>query len=401
MAKAAKRSASSARGKAAPMQLTGYRRPNGAVGVRNHVVVLPVDDLSNAAAEGVARLINGSVALPHPYGRLQFGEDLELTFRTLSGHGANPNVYGVVVIGIEPKWTERVAEGIAKTGKPVEVFSVERHGDLNTINAASRAAYRLVQEASEVRREPISPSELVLSIKCGESDPTLGLAGNPAQGRAVDRLVDLGASVIFGETSELTGGEHLIAERCATPALKKKFQAVYSAYIRMIEDQGVDLLGSQPTEGNIRGGLSTIEEKALGNIQKTGSRPVSGVIGYAEPVKPGQGLVFMNSSSAGAEHVTLCAAAGSVLHFFTTGQGNVVGHPLIPVIKVSPNPITCSTMSEHIDVPLPDLLVGEIGLDEAADRIMNVFERTVNGRLTAAELLRHNEFVITKLYPSA
>ncbi|MFN3392089.1 MAG: D-galactarate dehydratase, partial [Meiothermus ruber] len=220
-------------------------------------------------------------------------------------------------------------------------------------------------------------------------------------GRAVDRLVDMGASVIFGETSELTGGEHLIANRCATPALKRKFMQIYNDYIRMIEAQGVDLLGSQPTEGNIRGGLSTIEEKALGNIQKTGTRPIQAVLDYAEPVKPGQGLVFMNSSSAGAEQVTLCAAGGSVLHFFTTGQGNIVGHPLIPVIKVSPNPITCSTMSEHIDVKLPDLLVGDIDLDQAADRILEVFARTVNGRLTAAELLRHNEFVITKLYPSA
>jgi len=383
------------------MQLTGYRRPNGAVGVRNHVLILPVDDLSNSAAEGVARLINGTTALPHPYGRLQFGEDLELTFRTLSGHGANANVHGVVVIGIEPNWTERVASAIARTGKPVETFSIERHGDLNVINAASRAAYRMVQDASELRREPVSVSELVLSIKCGESDPTLGLAGNKAQGRAVDRLVDMGASVIFGETSELTGGEHLIANRCATPALRRKFMQIYNDYIRMIEAQGVDLLGSQPTEGNIRGGLSTIEEKALGNIQKTGSRPINAVLGYAEPVKPGQGLVFMNSSSAGAEQVTLCAAGGSVLHFFTTGQGNIVGHPLIPVIKVSPNPITCATMSEHIDVKLPDLLVGEINLDQAADRILEVFERTANGRLTAAELLRHNEFVITRLYPSA
>ena len=383
------------------VRLTGYRRPNGAVGVRNHVLILPVDDLSNAAAEGVARLINGTTALPHPYGRLQFGEDLELTFRTLSGHGANPNVCGVVVIGIEPKWTDRVASAIAKTGKPVEAFSIERHGDLNVINAASRAAYRLVQDASELEREPIQVSELVLSIKCGESDPTLGLAGNKAQGRVVDWLVDMGASVIFGETSELTGGEHLIANRCATPALKRRFMRIYNDYIRMIEAQGVDLLGSQPTEGNIRGGLSTIEEKALGNIQKTGSRPINAVLDYAEPVKPGQGLVFMNSSSAGAEQVTLCAAAGSVLHFFTTGQGNVVGHPLIPVIKVSPNPITCATMSEHIDVQLPDLLLGEISLDQAAHRILEVFERTVNGRLTAAELLRHNEFVITRLYPSA
>jgi (2R)-sulfolactate sulfo-lyase subunit beta len=310
-------------------------------------------------------------------------------------------VYGVVVIGIEPKWTDRVASAIAKTGKPVEAFSIERHGDLNVINAASRAAYRLVQDASELEREPIQVSELVLSIKCGESDPTLGLAGNKAQGRVVDWLVDMGASVIFGETSELTGGEHLIANRCATPALKRRFMRIYNNYIRMIEAQGVDLLGSQPTEGNIRGGLSTIEEKALGNIQKTGSRPINAVLDYAEPVKPGQGLVFMNSSSAGAEQVTLCAAAGSVLHFFTTGQGNVVGHPLIPVIKVSPNPITCATMGEHIDVQLPDLLLGEISLDQAAHRILEVFERTVNGRLTAAELLRHNEFVITRLYPSA
>jgi (2R)-sulfolactate sulfo-lyase subunit beta len=383
------------------MRLTGYRRPDGRVGVRNHVVVLPVDDLSNRAAEGVAALIPGVVALPHPYGRLQFGEDLELTFRTLSGHGANPNVYGAVVIGIEPKWTERVAGEIARTGKPVEAFSIEGYGDLRTIERASRAAYRLMQEASELEREPVEVRELVLSIKCGESDPTLGLAGNPALGRVVDRLVDAGATVIFGETSELTGAEHLIAERCATPEVREAFLRTYRDYVAMIEAQGVDLLGSQPTEGNIRGGLTTIEEKALGNIQKTGTRPVRKVLRPAEPVGPGEGLVFMDSSSAAAEMITLAVAGGSVLHFFTTGQGNVVGHPLVPVIKISPNPKTCGTMAEHVDVPLPDLLVGEIGLDEAASRILDIFERAVRGRLTAAELLGHKEFVLTRLYPSA
>ena len=385
----------------APMQLTGYRRASGRVGVRNHVLVLPVDDLSNAAAEGVARLIHGSLALPHPYGRLQFGEDLELTFRTLSGHGANPNVYGVVVIGIEPKWTERVAEGIAKTGKPVEVFSVERHGDLNTINLAARAAYRLVQEASELRREPIQISELVTSIKCGESDPTLGLAGNKAQGRAVDRLVDMGASVIFGETSELTGGEHLIANRCATPALKRKFMQIYNDYIRMIEAQGVDQLGSQPTEGNIRGGLSTIEEKALGNIQKIGKKcTVDGVIDKAEmPTHPG--LWFMDSSSAAAEMVTLCAASGYAVHFFPTGQGNVIGNAIVPVIKICSNPRTVRLMSEHIDVDTSGLLQREITLDQAGDKLLENMLRTANGRLTAAEALGHREFVLTRLFESA
>jgi len=383
------------------MRLTGYRRPDGRVGVRNHVVVLPVDDLSNRAAEGVAALIPGAIPLPHPYGRLQFGEDLELTFRTLSGHGANPNVYGAVVIGIEPKWTERVASEIARAGKPVETFSLEGYGDLRTIERASRAAYRLMQEASELEREPVEVRELVLSIKCGESDPTLGLAGNPALGQVVDLLVDAGATVIFGETSELTGAEHLIAERCATPEVREAFLRTYRDYVSMIETKGADLLGSQPTEGNIRGGLTTIEEKALGNVQKTGSRPVRKILRPAEPVEPGKGLVFMDSSSAAAEMITLAVAGGSVLHFFTTGQGNVVGHPLVPVIKISPNPKTCETMAEHIDVPLPDLLVGEIGLEEAASRILDVFERTVRGRLTAAELLGHKEFVLTRLYPSA
>ncbi len=383
------------------MRLTGYRRPDGRVGVRNHVVVLPVDDLSNRAAEGVAALIPGVVALTHPYGRLQFGEDLELTFRTLAGHGANPNVYGAVVIGIEPKWTERVAGEIARTGKPVEAFAIEGYGDLRTVERAARAAYRLRQEASEVEREPVSLRELVLSIKCGESDPTLGLAGNPALGRVVNRLVDEGATVIFGETSELTGAEHLIAERCATPEVREAFLRTYRAYVALIESKGVDLLGSQPTEGNIRGGLTTIEEKALGNIQKTGTRPVRRVLRPAEAVGPGEGLVFMDSSSAAAEMITLAVAGGSVLHFFTTGQGNVVGHPLIPVIKISPNPKTCEAMAEHIDVPLPELLLGEVGLEEAAERILGVFERTVRGRLTAAELLGHAEFVLTRLYPSA
>lgn len=382
------------------MTLTGYRRKNGAVGVRNHVAVIPLDDLSNTAAEGVARLIPGTLPLPHAYGRLQFGEDLDLFFRTMIGNGANANVAAAVVIGIEPKWTQRLADGIAKTGKPVEAFAVEGAGDLRTVERAARAAMLMMQDASEARREPIEPQDLLLSIKCGESDTTLGAAGNPALGRAVDHLIDAGATVIFGETSELTGAEHLIAARCATPQVRDAFMRTYTAYVEFIQSTGADLLGSQPTEGNIKGGLSTIEEKALGNIQKTGTRPVQSVLAPAEAPQ-GRGLHFMDSSSAAAEFITLMVAAGSVLHFFTTGQGNVVGNPIVPVIKISPNPKTVGTMSEHIDVDLTRLLAGEMGLDEAASRILEVFERTVRGRLTAAEILGHREFVMTKLYRSA
>jgi len=384
----------------ASTQLTGYRRENGRVGVRNHVVVIPVDDISNAAAEGVASLVRGTMALPHPYGRLQFGEDLELTFRTLIGTGANPNVAAAVVIGIEPNWTDRVVQGIAETGKPVAGFSIERRGDLKTIEAAARQAKEFVQQASEIRRGPIDVGELTVSAKCGESDTTLGLASNPVVGRVLDRLVDAGATAIFGETTEITGAEDIVASHAATPEVAEAFMAAFNAYQDLIKAQGVDLLGSQPTEGNIRGGLSTIEEKALGNVQKIGTSKIQSVLKPAQ-APSGPGLHFMDTSSAAAEMVTLCGAAGSVVHFFATGQGNIIGNPIVPVIKLCANPVTVETMAEHIDVDLSGMLRLEMDLDQGADRLMEMLVRTVNGRLTAAEVLRHDEFVLTKLYPSA
>jgi (2R)-sulfolactate sulfo-lyase subunit beta len=382
------------------MKLLGYRRENGRYGVRNHVIILPVDDISNAAAEGVARLIKGTIALPHPYGRLQFGEDLELTLRTLEGTGRNPNVAAVVVICIEPNWAKRVADAIAETGKPVAAFSIERQGDLRTIEAAARKAKEFVQWAGELQREPFPVKDLWMSTKCGESDTTSGLAANPTVGRVFERLAAAGATLIFGETTEVTGGEDIVMEQCATPQVAADFKRVFDNYQALVESQGVDLMGSQPTEGNIRGGLTTIDEKAMGNIQKMGRCTIQSVLDPAVEPK-GPGLHFMDSSSAAAEMVTLCAAAGSVVHFFPTGQGNVIGNPIIPVIKLCANPLTVETMSEHIDVDLTGLLRVEINLDQAADKAMDVLNHTINGRLTSAEALRHDEFVLTKLYRSA
>lgn len=382
------------------LKLWGYRRPDGRFGVRNHVLIIPVDDLSNAVAEAVAHNIKGTMALPHPYGRLQFGADLELTFRTLAGQGRNPNCAAAVVVGIEPKWTERIVAEIAKTGKPCAGFSIERSGDLKTIEAASRKAKEFVHLATEMRREPFGVDQLTMSTKCGESDTTSGLASNPAVGRAFERLAAAGATLVFGETTEVTGGEDIIMALCATPEIAAQFKAAFDDYQALVKSQGVSLVGSQPTEGNIRGGLSTIEEKALGNIQKAGRCTIVDFLEPAqEPRKPG--LSFMDSSSAAAEMVTLCAAAGSVVHFFTTGQGNVIGNPVIPVIKLSANPLTVATMSEHIDVDLSAMLRIEMNLDQAADAALQMLERTINGRMTAAEVLRHHEFVLTKLYRSA
>ena len=271
--------------------LTGYRRENGRVGIRNHVLILSVDDISNAAVEGVANLIRGTVALPHPYGRLQFGADLELTFNTLIGTGRNPNVAAVVVIGIEPKWTDYIVKGIAETGKPVVGFSIERYGDLKTIEMASRKAKEFVQYATELPRVPVEWNEIWVSTKCGESDTTSGLASNPTVGRVFERLEKIGNTMIFGETTEVTGAENKIIEQCTTPEVAAQFKAAFDNYQELVESQGVSLLGTQPTEGNIRGGLSTIEEKALGNVEKMGRCKVVSFLEPAEePKSPGLAL---------------------------------------------------------------------------------------------------------------
>ena len=382
----------------------GYRRDNGRAGVRNHVLILPVDDISNAAVEAVGNNIKGTLAVPHAYGRLQFGEDLDLHFRTMIGTGSNPNVAACIVIGIEPGWTKIIVDGIAKTGKPVEGFSIEQNGDLKTIMDASRKAKEFVHYASELQKEGISISELWVSTKCGESDTTTGLGSCPTVGNMFDKLLPEGIYGCFGETSEITGAEHICKKRAINEEVGNKWYKMWEAYQNEVIEQFKtdDLSDSQPTKGNIEGGLSTIEEKALGNLEKIGR--TSKYIDILEPAEipdSGNGLYFMDSSSAAAECVTLMAAGGYVVHTFPTGQGNVVGNPIVPVVKITANPRTIRTMSEHIDVDVSGILKREMTIDEAGDNLIDMIVRTANGRNTAAEALGHREFSMTKLYRSA
>ncbi len=386
------------------LSFQGWRRENGRVGVRNHVVILPLDDISNAACEAVANNIKGTLAIPHAYGRLQFGADLDLFFRTIIGTGANPNVAAVVVIGIEELWTQRVVEGIAKTGKPVTGFGIELHGDIDTIARASRVAKDYLQWATELQREQCDIADLWVSTKCGESDTTTGLGSCPTVGNMYDKLIPKGVTGVFGETSEITGAEHLAKARAASPEIGEKWMKTWQAY----EDDVIqahkvdDLSDSQPTKGNIAGGLSTIEEKALGNLEKIGREcRYIDVLEPAEAPAKGPGLYYMDTSSAAAECVTLMAAAGYAVHTFPTGQGNIIGNPIVPVIKISANPRTVRTMSEHIDVDVSGILRRDLTIPQAGDALINMIVRTANGRLTAAEALGHREFVLTKLYRSA
>ena len=394
----------SARKNGKDLRFWGWRRENGRVGVRNHVVILPLDDLSNAACEAVANNIKGTLALPHAYGRLQFGDDLDLFFRTLIGTGSNPNVAAVVVIGIEDGWTKRMVDGIKKTGKPVIGFGIEGTGDLGVIAKAARAAKDYLQWASELQREECDISELWVSTKCGESDTTTGLASCPTVGNMYDKLIPRGIYGVFGETSEITGGEHLAKARAINAMVGAKWYKVWKAYQNdMIEAHKTDdLSDSQPTKGNIVGGLTTIEEKAFGNLEKIGrSCKYIDVLSPGETPRKGPGLYYMDTSSAAAECVTLMAAAGYTVHTFPTGQGNVIGNPILPVIKLTGNPRTARTMSEHIDLDVSGILRRDMTIPQAGDKLIEMIVRTANGRLTAAEALGHREYVMTKLYRSA
>ena len=385
-----------------PKSFLGYKRENGRAGTRNYVIILPVDDISNACAEAVANNIKGTIALPHSYGRLQFGADLELHFRTMIGTGKNPNVAAVIVIGIEPKWTKKIVDAIATTGKPVEGFSIEGVGDIDTIAKVSKKAQELSMWASEKQREECPISDLWISVKCGESDTTSGLASNPTVGNLMDKLEPLGVHLCFGETSELTGAETVCEKRGKTPEAQEKFKKTWNSYNDFILKEATDDLSeSQPTAGNIAGGLTTIEEKAFGNFQKIGSRQFIDVLEPAEEPQKGPGLYFMDTSSAAAECVTLQAAGGFNIHLFPTGQGNIIGNPIEPVIKLTANPLTAKTMSEHIDVDVSKILSRQMNLDQAGDELIKSTLRVANGKLTCAETLGHREFVMTKLYRSA
>ena len=385
-----------------PKSFLGYKRENGRAGTRNHVIILPVDDISNACAEAVANNIKGTIALPHSYGRLQFGADLELHFKTMIGTAKNPNVAAAIIIGIEPKWTKRIVDEVAKTGKPVEGFSIEGAGDIETIMKASKKAQEFSIWASEKQREECPISDLWISVKCGESDTTSGLASNPTVGNLMDKLEPLGVHLCFGETSELTGAESVCAKRGKTKEAQDKFMKTWSDYNDFILKEATnDLSESQPTAGNIAGGLTTIEEKAFGNFQKIGSRKFIDVLTPAEEPKKGPGLYFMDTSSAAGECLTLQAAAGFNIHLFPTGQGNIIGNAIEPVVKLTGNPSTAINMKEHIDLDVSKILKREMNMDQAGDELIKTTIRAASGRLTCAEVLGHKEFIMTKLFRSA
>jgi altronate dehydratase large subunit len=378
-------------------QFLGYVRPDGQVGVRNHLLVLSATGLTGPTGRRISQALPGAVFVAMPYDGGLLGEDRDAQIRTLVGFGVNPNVGAVLMIGGNPPKLDHLAKEMSKSGKPIDSISMDEcdHDAITLTERSIRVGAKLMLKISKQRRVSCPLSKIFLGLECGRSDPSSGLVSNPMLGLIADRIVDEGGKAVFGETTEWLGAEHLLAKRGATPTVEQAIlDAVLDSENRAIE-AGLDLTGENPGPTNIAGGLSTIEEKSLGNIAKSGSRPIQSVLKYAEaPATPG--LHAMHAATYAPESVSGFTASGANLILFTTGQGNSFVNLISPTIKISANPDTEARIKEQLDFTCPDVFSGEVSLEDAAPRFLELIIDVASGTKTWGEVLGEGEEVVSR-----
>jgi altronate dehydratase large subunit len=383
------------------MEFRGYRRLDGSVGIRNHVLVMPSVTCANQVARAISANVKGTTWFEHQHGCCQLGPDAAQTMRALVGHGAHPNVYGVVVVGLgcEVVRAQEVAAEISRECpcKPVQLVIIQDEGgSLKSIQAGTVAAHRLVVEASALRRESCEVAELIVGTECGGSDACSGLSANPAVGSASDLLIDAGSTSILAETPELIGAEHIIAERAVNEDVKRRCYATIRGFEESAKRVGVDVRGGNPTPGNFEGGISSIVEKSLGCVHKAGSRPLQDVIGWAERITR-KGLIYMDTPGHDIEQLTGMVAGGCHICLFTTGRGTPTGSPIAPTIKIASNTALYEKMKDDMDLNAGTIITGEETVEQVADRIVGEILEVASGKLTKSEALGHNDFAIARI----
>jgi len=373
----------------------GYRRENGDAGVRNWVAVISVMDNCNPVTRAITQAVSGTIPVTTLFVRGQFGEELEFAFESLAALGRNPNVASVLLVGLEESSTEEVARRIRPTGKRVEAVHLQPNGTVQCIADGTRHAAALAIAASALRREACPMSKLVIGVECGGSDTTSGLSCNPTIGRMADRLIAEGGTVIISETSEFIGADHLFAARAADATVREAFVRAVRSMESMAIARGVDMREAQPSPDNKRGGLTTVEEKALGAMAKAGSSPLVGVLRYGEAPKR-KGLHFMDAPAAAVENLTALAAGGCQLTFFGTGVGNPIGSTVAPTVKVCGNVNTLRSMADNIDFDASGILEQAARIPDVGDRLYDYAIEVASGTCLTSEVLGVRETAISR-----
>ena len=370
----------------------GYRRPDGSVGSRNYVGIIPAVTCANDVANAICREVQGTVTFLHHQGCCQLPPDLDRVTETLISLGKSPNLGAVLIVSLGCEGTDhaRMYEELKATGKPVEIIHIQELGGVSkAVREGTDIARRLVMEISGQLREPADISEVIMSIKCGGSDTTSGMASNCVIGYVADKLVDLGATVIFGETTEFIGGEHLLARRAVNEDVAKDIYRIVDEMETRAKSIGCDMRRGQPTQGNIAGGLSSIEEKSLGAIVKSGTRPIQGVLDYPEHVTTQKGLWIKDTPGREPEILTGMAATGAQFMCFSTGRGAPQGFPCMPVIKICGNPNTFENMKDDMDLNAGLILTGDKTIEEVGEEAFAKLLRVLNGEMTKNEAIQY------------
>ncbi len=382
------------------MKFYGYRRPDGRVGIRNHILILPTSVCASDTTRIVASQVQGAVTFNNQNGCSQVSADQQLTMDVMAGYAANPNVYGVVVIslGCENCQNDLVVEAIKeRTNKPIKTLVIqEEGGTLKTIEKAVRYAREMSQEASLLRKEEFPISELILGTECGGSDPTSGLAANPLIGELSDRLVDAGATSILSETTEFIGAEHILARRAANEEVKERILNIVHRYEDALKLVGEEVREGNPSPGNVAGGLTSLEEKSLGCIHKGGHRQINAVYDYAKQIDE-KGLVIMDTPGNDASSVAAMVAGGAQVVVFSTGRGTPSGNPIAPVIKITGNKITFANMQDNIDFDASPVIYGTQTMEELTNNLLDLVVEVANGKQSKAEALGYTEMAIARV----
>ena len=384
------------------MSVSGYKRPDGKAGIRNHVIILPSVACSVEVANAIARKVKGVIAIPHPHGCAELPFDAEQTLRTLAGVGKNPNVAAVLVVGLGCELLDApsLAAKIAESGKPVKSLVIQEvGGSLKTIREGVKIVREMVAHASRLKRKKIGIDSLILGVECGGSDACSGLSANPALGVTSDLFTREGGTVILSETTESIGAEHILARRAVSQKVRKRILEIVKRTEMRALSLGLDIGKANPAPGNYEGGITTLEEKSLGCVMKGGSGKVMEVLEYAEtPTK--RGLVLMDTPGHDAESVTGLIAGGTQIIAFTTGRGNPMGSPIAPVIKIATNSYLYARMKDNMDLNAGDVITGQKSVEEMGQAIFKAVLEAASGKLTKSEILGHREFAINRLGPS-